>query len=93
MVDGVKGLRGTPRLRRGLIFYFSRQEVPISGASPTRRQLHVFFFFLTMMSITVARLKTTIIMRGDFNETKQKSNCYADLCYCSDAEKPWIGST
>ena len=45
------------------------------------------------MSITVARLKNTIIMRVDFNETKQKSNWYADLCYRSGAGKPLLASS
>lgn len=45
------------------------------------------------MSITVARLKNTMIMRVDFNETKQKSNGYADLCYRSDVGKPVLESS
>lgn len=34
-----------------------------------------------------------MIMRVDFNETKQKSNGYADLCYRSDVGKPVLESS
>ncbi len=83
MLDGIQGFCGTPRtssLRWGYIILFfvwafRLKTVPISAASPLRRYDSCVTFFAQRAPITtVARVKKTfMIMRLDFNETKQKS--------------------